>query len=477
MLKKKFPTSTIKSKLKAKQDELATAQKSLADKQKNLPDHSRVTPGILFGGKAPYVTTGALGERGYQFTKIAGLAYGTIGEDQAKEEVQISKRLKSLYESQGFVPHSPRNSWLIPFSTHDVPTHTDEGARLVVEIRQKMAAGIAGADAGEAEYYARKAGWTPKTLSTINDQDGGFLRGFPSVGELIELQRNAEVFSQSGASQVTLPPNGLLNFPKQTSAGSAFFVGEERTVAESMPSTGNLSLRAKKLAILYQLTNDILRFSSPSIEAMARTDMARVAALRIDRSMLEGVGQAEILGLINYDQSGNDPLTIHTPYDVPANGNTGFLFLPEDVARMEAVLPDAISAPSSWVMNRRLWTEVVNRRADAVTAADGKGLFVFYPNREAAYSTPMNLAGTPVIRSRQVSTDRVRGSATNLTYAILGYFPDWIIGRMGVMEIVSNMYADSVFSSDQTMLRAIQYVDAGARHAASFNLFDQVRVA
>ncbi len=77
----------------------------------------------------------------------------------------------------------------------------------------------------------------------------------------------------------------------------------------------------------------------------------------------------------------------------------------------------------------------------------------------------------PVTRSNQVSKTRGGGSAT---YVLVGFFPDWIIARSGVMEFVASNLSDVAMTNDQTLLRGIQYLDAGARHAASFVFADAV---
>jgi HK97 family phage major capsid protein len=118
----------------------------------------------------------------------------------------------------------------------------------------------------------------------------------------------------------------------------------------------------------------------------------------------------------------------------------------------------------------------MNRRADAVSASDGKGPFLFRTT-SAASAPPVELYGTRVVRSSQVSNTRVKGAGTNLTYILLGYFPDWVVARMGVMEFLASGLGDTALQNDMTYLRGIQHIDAGPRHAASFVLCDQLVVA
>jgi HK97 family phage major capsid protein len=158
--------------------------------------------------------------------------------------------------------------------------------------------------------------------------------------------------------------------------------------------------------------------------------MARSVALKADLSMLEGNGSTQIKGLLTYGG-----ITPHTASTLGTNGNT---FEPQDVALMEGKLPDAVGAPTAWLMRKNMFAALMNRRADAVNANDGKGPFLFHPMRSAADAPPSEIYGTRVVRSSQVSTTRTKGSGSNLTYVLLGYFPDWVIARMGVMEFMAS---------------------------------------
>ena len=278
------------------------------------------------------------------------------------------------------------------------------------------------------------------------------------------------VHRSAGAQEIALPPNGRMQFPKLTGGSTAYWVGEATSITESTPATGNLDLQAKKLGVFVKINNELLRFASPSAEGLVRLDMARVAALKADVAMLEGTGGTQIKGLITYSD-----ITTHTATTPGTNGDT---FQPEDVALMEGKLPDAVEAPTAWLFRKNYYSVLMNRRADAATAGDKAGPFMFFRSRaSAAEPPPPELYGTKVVRSSQVSNTRVKGSGTNLTYVLLGYFPDWIVARMGVMEFLASGLGDTALQNDQTYLRGIQHLDAGARHGPSFVLCDQLLIA
>jgi HK97 family phage major capsid protein len=421
--------------------------------------------------RVPWVTSGQVGQdsAGYSVLKAAAFALGYLGPDQAKEEVQVHHQLKDLYSTYGFVPHLGHASFLVPLATAHLPAFEPRGQRLQQDIRAKMLVHRDRFDPEEAAWLARRFGMRTKALGTTSDIAGGSIVGFPVLGELIELQRNLEAFAIAGAQEIALPPNGRVQFPKLSGGSTAYWVGEATSITESTPSTGNLDLQAKKLGVFVKLNNELLRFASASAEGLIRFDMARVAALKADLAMLEGTGGTQIKGLLTY----SDISTISAT-TAGANGDT---FQGQDVARMEGKLPDAVATPTAWMMRKDMYAALMNRRADAVSAADQAGPFLFHPSRGAADSPPAELYGTKVVRSAQVSNTRAKGASTNLTYMLLGYFPDWIVSRMGVMEFLASGLGDTALQNDQTYLRGIQHIDAGPRHAASFALCDQLNIA
>lgn len=433
---------------------------TLADLTKRMDD---MLKGDGRKGSPPFVNPNPEKDsQPYSVYKAAALSIGAYTPDECKLEVSISDRLKKFYGDRGFATKS--NSILVPAGTRYIPQLNDsEGRKIVKELNDMERATNARYDPDEVQ----------RALGTVSDVAGGSLVPPPSLGELIDLQRNMEVFPNAGATEAPLPPNGRVSYPKLTGGSTAYWVGEAATITESAETTGNLLLEAKKLGVLVKMNNELPKFAGPVAEAMVRLDMARVGALKADLAMLEGTGGTQIKGLLTYPQTGNDPLKIHY---AATNGADGDTFGVTDVAGMEGDLPDAVPSPTAWIMRRPMHAALMNRRADAVSASDAAGPFMFWITRGDAGKGPqMELFGTKVVRSNQVSLTRVKGSGTTLTYILLGYFPDWLIARMGVMEFLMNNMAETAFTNDQTWLRGIQFIDAGARHARSFVLCDQLK--
>ena len=418
--------------------------------------------------RVPWVTSGPVGHdsTGYSMLKAAAYALGYIGADQAKEELHTHHQLRDLYASYGFLPHHGAQSFLVPLASSHLPVFEAQGQKLQREVQQKMTAQANAYDPDEADWIRRRLNPRAKALASNDNDAGGTLVPNAMLGELIDLQRNLEAFSTAGAREVALPPNGRLQMPTLTESSTAYWVGEGSSISESQPATGSLNLQAKKLGVLVKVNNELLRFASASAEGLVRHDMARAAAQRADLAMLEGTGSLQIKGLLTYSN-----LPKHIAGTTGANGDT---FQPQDVAAMEARLPDAVDAPTAWILRKAMFAALVNRRADAVSANDAKGAFLFRDPHNPGISRPTQLYGTPVVRSSQMGNARTKGTSSNLTAILLGYFPDWIVARLGVMEFLASGHGDTALQNDMTYLRGIQHIDAGPRNINSFVLCDQL---
>jgi HK97 family phage major capsid protein len=453
--------------------ELQDNQKKLSDRLDELakPKEADARKGGIFNirkGEDP------LTSRGYSFTKLFQAIGKQISPDHAKVEVELANRLQKLYVDQLGFQKAEANTVMAPFASSYIAQLGEEN--LASEIRDVVKAGVTGYDREELMQLRAQKWGVQKALSWVDESSGAALVGPPMMGELIEVLRNNEALMAAGCRTIAMPPNGRVTFPRQTGASSAYWVGESTTVTDSTPATGDLVLAAKKLGVLIKIPNELFRFSSVSVEMFVREDIARVAALKLDKDLLEGVGgSVSPKGLINYAG-----IKTHTAKTVGTDGNT---FQPEDVANMIAEVEENNAIFRSFLMRPLMYAALVNRRADAITAGDAKGPFVFNIMRHMEDNMNLDrmragsLYGYPAIKSTQISNTRVKGSGTNLSYILGGDFTDYILTLGGVIEFQISTQGDTPFTTDQTWIRGIQYVDGGPRHEASFNLCDNLLVA
>ncbi len=404
-----------------------------------------------------------------------------------KYEMDVATRLKGWYGGPNSPVGSTAGAVIVPTDTAFLVEHaeTSEQDRFARELHER----VKGFDARQIDGDVIRT--REKSMNLSSDEEGGILRGPAQLGDLIEYMRNTMVFEKAGATSINIPSNGLMKLPKQTGATQSYHEGEGYTLTpETQMKFGVLEINLKKMFSIARITNEMGRFASVDAEAMLRKDMSLSAGRLQDRTMLQGLNAAAITagakaprGLITYGRlptaltawaEGQDFLLEYTASTVGANGNT---LQPEDIAKMISVLPDEVQESDNikFVGRNDFWAAIANRRADAVTAGDGKGMFLFNTyERGTDYKQKKKLNGYDYIGSSQVSNTRVKASGTNLTYLLAGDFSYWVIGRLPVAEFLPNALADSNFTTDTTSLRLIQYYDAGPRNASAFVLCDQL---
>ncbi len=426
---------------------------------------------------APQVRKGenSMSSRGYSFVKLFGLLRGELSPENARVEWETAQALQKLYVDRLGYNKAHTNTIMAPFGSDYIAEIPGEEG-FAKDIRDIVTAGITGYDREEVRNIRAKQWGVQKAMSWIDESQGGALVAPPIQGELIELLRNNEVFMSAGARTIAMPPNGRITFPRQTNAGTAYWVGESNAVSDSTPATGDVLLQAKKLGILCKVPNELFRFSSVSVEMFLREDISRVLALRLDKSLLEATGSSnEPKGLINYAN-----ISRHTAKVTGANGDT---IQPEDIANMIAKVEEQNAQFKSFLMRPLLYAAIANRRSDAVVANDAKGPFVFNMFRELntnmdySRTTPGNLYGNPVYKSTQISGSRTKGSSSNLSYILGGDFSDYMIALSGAIEFQISTQGDTPFTTDQTWYRGIMYCDGAPRHEASFVICDNLNIA
>lgn len=446
----------------------------------------------LFGGtpqkpgRSPFGTSGEFGtSRGYSFCKAAGVARGLISPEYAKQELEVSKQLNRLYKGVFNARDvESGDTLLVPLSTSHIVTTDSEGADIpwaqefMKGLNQSLHSSVYSFDPDEIDWNRRRT----KALNTLNDNQGGSLVPGTPISDVIELQYKMEAFSQLGATQATFGPNGRLSYSKITGGSTAFWVGEGNPLTQSQQKTGALELVHKKLAVLVSMTSEMMRFATASSEQQIRNDMAVQAGLLFDLAMLEGPGASTSpKGITTYPsaaswQQNQDFLISYTASGAAANGDT---FRPRDVYRMTTKLPDMVQKKGNlgYVFRPDFAEFIMTSQVDAATAGDKAGGFAFNWNRDPAAKVSMTLNGSSVALTSNVSNTRVKGTGNNLTYVLHGYFPDWIIARLGVAEFQTFSGTDTAMTNDLQYIRMIQHVDAGPRHASSFVFCDNLLIA
>ena len=138
-----------------------------------------------------------------------------------------------------------------------------------------------------------------KTLTASVPADGGFTVPIAFSPDYIKALYANTILEKLGVRKVPMP-NGNLSIPKMTAKASAYWIGEAEKITSSQAQFGEVNLKAKKLASLTPISNDLLRYNAVGIDGWIADDLMRNAKVELDDAFLNGAGTSHTpLGLKN----------------------------------------------------------------------------------------------------------------------------------------------------------------------------------
>lgn len=293
-----------------------------------------------------------------------------------------------------------------------------------------------------------------KALAAGDGTAGGFLVPPDYSRDVIELLRPMSVVR--AANPVTVPmPNGAVTVPKVTGGSTSYYVGENQNITPSEPTVGEIRLTYKKLAALVPISNDLLRFASPSADAFVRDDLVRSMAAREDIAFLRGDGtQYTPRGLRSWTPAANV---------IAANGTVNLANVTIDLSK----LINTLEAANVKLM-RPAWFFTPRTKNYLMSVRDGNGNFAW--QQEMLRGT---LWGIPYFVTTQIPNNL--GGSSNASEVYLVEMTDVLLGESERLTIDSSSEAayydganvQAAFSRDQTVIRAITEHDLGVRHDES----------
>jgi len=250
-------------------------------------------------------------------------------------------------------------------------------------------------------------------------------------GSFIEQLRNASVLPRVGATYLS----GLVGnvaIPKQTSATTGYWVSTEGGApTESQVAVGQVAMAPKTLGAFTDMTRQLIMQSTPSIEALVRSDIARVIALAIDEASLYGTGLS------------GQPEGIANTTGINSTTFAGAVPTFAELIAMETAVA---------VDNADLGS--ISYLTDATTRGGLKGLEQFTGSNAVWQNDEVN--GYNAVASQQVTAGDV----------FFGNFSDLLVGLWGGLDLTVDPYTAS--TTGTVRIVALQSVDIAVRNAVSF---------
>jgi HK97 family phage major capsid protein len=330
---------------------------------------------------------------------------------------------------------------------------------------------------------------------------GGLIVPPDYMSEIIELLRpKAQV---RGAGPRVIPmPRGTMRIPGQDAAATASYQNETKAITQSQQRLRSIIAAYKKLTALVPVSNDMMRYADPAVDAFVRDDLVKVIALREDKAFLLDDGTQDTpKGMLAFANSwveanagtvGVFSTTAASTLAVngadPAN-STGGNFITSTsgytLATVASELGGAINRldQANVPDDRRVWFMNPRSKNYLFNVQNSLGVYVY--REEMSDGT---LLGYPFKLTTQIGTSYWDASATNkdLSFVFLAEMTEAMILDSMQMELAvsregtyvdSNSNTVSAFQSDQTIIRAIAEHDFQLRHDQAVAVIQAVRWA
>lgn len=331
-----------------------------------------------------------------------------------------------------------------------------------------------------------------KALVVSVGSSGGFIIPPDQMLEIIELLRPRTVVRASGPRNIPMP-RGTMTLPGQASAASANYGSEVGKIASSQQSLNSIVASYKKLTALVPVSNDMMRYADPAVDAFVRDDLIKVIALREDLAFLLGDGTAD---------SPRGYMSFANGY-ATANAGSAGTFLATANSTL-AVGGNFVTSTSAYTLATAAAElgGLVNK-LDTANVADDKRVWFMHPRTKNYLFNVQNSLGVYVYRD-EISKGSLlgypfktttqipfniwdaAGANKDLSFIFLAEMTETMILDSMQMELAvsrEGSYVDgngitvSAFQNDQTLIRAIEEHDFQLRHDAAVAILQGVRWA
>lgn len=378
-------------------------------------------------------------------------------------------------------------------ATPETDKYTREKS-LVVGGAMKMlgrSAGIISVARAEAVQMYGENHPVTRALNTSQGSAGGFIVPPDYMNEIIELLRPRAVVRAAGPRNIPMP-RGTMTLPGQGSAASAGYGPEGGKIASSQQSLNSIVATYKKLTALVPVSNDMMRYADPAVDAFVRDDLVRVIALAEDYAFLLSDGSkdsprgylsfAQGYAILNGGTAG--AFNIGAASTAASGGNFVTSNATYTLATVAQELGGAVNkldtanVPAekrTWFMHPRSYNYLYN-------VQNSVGAYVY---RDELNKGTLN--GYPVMRSTQIGINYGdAGSNRDCSFVFLVEMTEDLLLDSMQMELAvsrEGTYVDgsgvtvSAFQNDQTLIRAIAEHDHQLRHDAAVAVIQFVRWA
>lgn len=382
-------------------------------------------------------------------------------------------------------------------TTVDAKPETDRYVReksLVIGGAMKMlgrSSGIISVARADAVALYGESHPVTRALNTSQGSAGGFIVPPDYMAEIIELLRPRAVVRSAGPRNIPMP-RGTMTLPGQGSAATAGYGPEGGRIASSQQGLNSIVATYKKLTALVPVSNDMMRYADPAVDAFVRDDLVKVIALTEDQAFILGTGlQDTPRGYLSFAQGfaasgGGTAGVFLTAANSTAASGGNFITSTASytLATVAAELGGAVNKldTANVIDSRRCWFMHPRSYNYLFNVQNSLGVYVY--RDELSKGT---LLGYPIKKTTQIGINyRDPSSNTDTSFVFLVEMDEDLLLDSMQMELAvsrEGTYVDaggstiSAFQNDQTIIRAIAEHDHQMRHDAAVAVIQFVRWA
>lgn len=274
-----------------------------------------------------------------------------------------------------------------------------------------------------------------RTMTTTPGSKGGYMVNVENMG-FIDILRNRSVAMTMGA-RVMSGLQGNVAIPRQTGKPSVTWqAGEAVAVTAADQMLGQLTMTPKTAICITDVSEQLLRQSSPSAESFVMADLAaNIAIDGVDNAVINGAGGAQPLGIKN---------------------TTGITSGQDASAATYAKILAFVSTAAG--------SNAIRGNPGFVTNAAGAAVLM-QKQRFSSTDTPLwdgNIMDGSLVGFRAMSSEQL--ASGNL---IFGSWDEVVIGEWGVLELAMDS-GGTRFNSATVGIRAMWMVDVLLRYPQAF---------
>lgn len=269
-------------------------------------------------------------------------------------------------------------------------------------------------------------------LAGIPTSGGNLVADQLLSGSFIDLLRNRLALAGAGVTMLT-GLQGNISIPRQSSASTAYWVGENVAPTESQQAVEQVNMTPKTVGAYVDYSRRLLLQSSIDVEGMVRNDLTRVIALELDRVGIYGTGSSnQPLGLVNTTGIGSQTISTYGTFDE-------YIGMETDVA-----VANADAGSMRYIINASARGALKSTAKSASAVAAG---FVFENNE---------INGYPAIVSNQLQSND----------ALFGDFSMMIMAMWSGLDLTVDPFAGA--TAGTVRIIALQDVDFAVKQPGAF---------